>query len=1231
MKRLVGLAILAISVLLLVFQPPSLPTLRTVSATPLPGANSNVDKVWFNTTTTLIDQTTAANNPSPSDVQLAGNLGQMHIVGKVGQPFQTIFYNITGGVDVSGAVDWQYWNGARWRDFPAGTVVDGTKNFTLFNVHAVNFTLVPSDWANTTIPTSPRRIAFTAFYARAVTVKPYNPTTVPLAAQVSLLLAPRPRPPVRVSIQLWNGTAFPDASVAVWNATASGPTVTHSVSTTGGVYEFNATEHKLTNAEKFFFSITKVGYANLNTTVFTYNASLPVFDAGSWTLHGTLQVNVFKAANATQPVPLPRAAVEVGPLIISTGTSNATGTVEFGVNATRYSMVNVTVALPGWVDNNDVQNFHLTAGVTNSTRVLLLTTLKVTIVSELNFTVSKATVEVTDSTGTSTSVLEGSALDQDDNVDGILNWALNPGSISNPISVLVSRPGFSLYANSSLTLSSSRQLIIVTSPGLRYDLKVIAWDQLNTVVPLDRSSTSFGSSQLTISQVDYLSDAAYVAADPASSGKTLTIFRRGYVNSTTGPISIPQLPSFINQTITFKPSGGNGPGLPFAVKVTGVFNEIGKLFQVGTNATLTSTIGPPVANAFFPASTIFNVTASSPGYVDGIATITPNTGFQTTVLFKTGGTGAIIVKPGLLYTVKVISVSDELGSPITGASVTATGLTPATSGSNFYFPATTPITLNASALGYVNTFSPISPFSSSQTTAKFGTAGPSANITAAGLQFTVKVVGVYNEAGGKFQIGGNVTLTLSAGTFILSSGSAYIPASNSISLTFSATGYLNGTASVTPTSSQTTVLFQNATVGATTIRPALLFTVKVVSVSNELGGLSTALVSTPGVTATVYLNHYYFPLPASTMNVNLTAALQGYLTVNATVTASGLSQTTVRFGTLGPTATVNAPSLKFTVKVVSLADELGGSPVGVSVRASSGVGPTVNGGIFYFPLSASASVDLVATAPGYLDRTVTLTPSSSSQTTVRFGTLGSPASVNALIFTLKVRVSQSWDGAIVQGATVEVFTDPALINRIDSFQSDAFGNAYLRATPPTAYLQVSKTGYSTYKSSALQISSSSQTTSPAALAAKTSTVTAASTTVSVTANTNISNLSYDSTNNKITLTSASPSPGTVNATIPKQLIPSGYTVLVTSNGKNVTFTSTQDSNNVYLQIPTASGTNNLQVSFQAPTTAKSPLESPAVIAGIVVAVLAVLGVAVYTITRRRKQSVKGALKQPKPK
>jgi hypothetical protein len=1139
LKKLLAFSILLIFGFLLVFEAPHTQSLGSPPVTTsLAGTATTVDKVWFNSTGILTDQTVAANNPTPSDVQLGGTAGDMHIVGEARTQFKTIFYTISSGTDNQGRVNWQYWNGVVWKNFPAGSIVDDTNNFINPGLHFVNFTIVPSDWMNTTIPLKPPRLSFTAFYVRAVTIKAYSSNGFPLAGQVSLLLLPPAKPSVRVTVKLWNSTDVLDANVEVWNSTAT-PAIriaSHNVSTTGGLYIFNATgsspEIKLLTGQSFFARAFKVGYANATSATLKYNSTSTAPFAVSLTLHGTLQVNVFKQPNPTQHMTFATGTVtKVLALVAPLGMSNATGTIEFGVNATKYPSVNVTTSSPGWVDNF-TRNVSLRPWTTSVVRVDLLTTIRVSILSELNFPIRNATVTITDLTGVTISAIDGSSSDQDLVSNGIINLALNPGLVTNPISILVTRPGFSQWVQGNQNVTSSAQINVITSPGLLYNLHVQAWDELNNPLPLTSSDTNFTSTGLSISQYNFSKNTGYVAADPSTTGR-LTIVKSGYVSTSTGSFTPPPIRNpAVN--ITYK-QGGTAPGLLFTVKVVGAFNELGNPFQIGTNATITSSMGPPTSKVYFPATSNITVTAFAAGYVNASILVTPSSSSQTTVLFQTGGTGATVVKQG--------------------------------------------------------------------------------------LQYTVKVVGVYNEIDSRFQLGTNATITSSIGTFLLNSGNGYLAAAAKIDVTASSPGYVNGTAlNVTPTAlSQTTILFRNN--GNVS---GLQFTVKVTTVSDELGNLLSSSVTTPGVTPVVCVSASCFAITGSSP-ITLTVTAAGFVTTTWTITPSTSSQTTVRFGTAGSPATSNAPGLLFTVKVVGFADQFGKNLANPPSVSAPGTTPVLKPGVFYFALASSTTVNLTATAPGYVNTNATVTPSSGLQSTVTFGTPGSVAIVKGpgLPFTLKVNVVQSWDGSPVLGATVSVYSDSAFTTLLTSATTDSSGNSYLAVSPTNVYVQVSMSAYPTYKGSALQLSTAQQTSSSVSFTAKTSTISASGTTVSATANTNISGLSFDSTSNTISLTSTSASAGNVNVTIPQSLIPSGATIRVTSGGQTVTYKTTSDSNNVYVQIPTASGTNNLQLAFPAPSTPSQSLLIPIVIA---VVVIAALGLVAYVVLRRRKPAA-----QPKAK
>ncbi len=1214
------------------FEAPHSQSLGAPSVAPkLAGTVTTVDKVWFNSTGVLTDQTAAANSPTPGGVNLGGSNGTAHIVGRAGSKFTTIFYNIAPGTDKAGRVSWQYWNGVLWSSLPI--IKDDTNNFTNSGFHFVNFT-APSNWVNSTIPAKPPRIAFTAFYVRALTVVAYVSPGLPLSGQMSLVLVPPPMPSVRVTVKLWNNTDVMLSNVEVWNATASPakPITFHNSSTTGGLYIFSPTEVNLKTGQNFFFRVSRVGYATSNSTNLMYNATVtgPIEPIRPLILHATIQVNVFKQPSPSQGIPFVTGRAISLSTVILNAVGNSTGTIEFGVNATKYSTVDVNITSPGWVTNL-ARNISIRPGSTTVVTMFLTTTIKVRVVSELNFPIPLATVTVRDSTGATVGIAsDNSTSDQDGLPNGIVNFALDPALVVNPVSVTVTRPGFCCWTQSGFNLNSTKQMSL-NATGLFYNLHVQAWDQLNNTLTLTSSDTNFTSTGLSISQFNFFRSTGYVAADPSTTGP-LTIVKNGYVSTSTGSFTPPLIrnPAV---SITYK-QGGTAPALLFTVKVIGVYNELGVKFQIGANVTLTSSVGAFLINSgngYLATAATVNVTASSLGYVDGTAlNLVPTAAFQTTIIFKTGGT-ATVAKSGLLFTLKVVAVYDQLGNKFQiGTNATATALSgkfTLASGSA-YLNASSLVNLTVSATGYVNSTLTITPSSSQQITILFQNGTTSgATMIQPGLKFAVKVVGVYNELGGLFQLNTNATITSSTGRFIVSAGSAYLAATSKINVTASSPGYVNGTAlNITPTAlSQTTILFKNA--GTV---PGLQFTVKVTSVSDELRNLiSSASVTTPGTAPVVCGSGFCFAVTGSSQ-ITLTATATGFMSATWPITPSTSSQTTVRFGTSGSPATSNAPGLLYSVKVVGFADQFGNTLASAPSVTTPGVPPVQNAGVFYFALGPSTSVNLVASALGYVNATATVAPSSALQSTVTFGTIGSTATVKGpgLPFTLKVNVVQSWDSSPVPGATVGVYSDAAFTSLVTSATTDSSGNVYLAASPTRVYVQVSISTYSTYKGPAVQLSSAQQTSSSVSFTARTSTISTSGTTVSATANTNISGFSFNSTNNTISLTSTSPSAGNVNVTIPQSLIPSGATIKVTSGGQAVTYKTTSDANNVYVQIPTSSGTNNLQLSFPAPASPAQSLLIPIIIA---VVVIAAIGVAAYAVLRRRKPAAQPQATQPTAK
>jgi len=645
----------------------------------------------------------------------------------------------------------------------------------------------------------------------------------------------------------------------------------------------------LVNGEGFFLRVSKIGNQNITTQIFTYDASKPLINVGTFILHGSLRVTVLKAFSPSGGVPSPSGRVADNSTLVASSLGVSDGTMEFEIDWNLHPKLNVTISKPGWLTNSTLQNVVLKPWNTSTTTVSLETTVRVNVISELYLPIPKATVAVSSFGTTPKTFVDGTQSDQDGRADGIVYVALDPASINPIASISVSRSGFSTWASGPWTLDSSHQLNITsiyptTKSGLQYNLRVKAIDELGNIVTLNGSDTTFAG--LTVDQLDFSQGTAYMAADPTPGN--LTIAQKGYVNtSTAGTVSPSSSSAFNSQTITYQPIGGAGPGLPFTVKVVAVYDELGNQLQIGPSVGISSTTGTFILSsgeAYIPASGKLNITVISPGYVGQTLRVTPASSFQTTILFGNTTSGATTIRPG--------------------------------------------------------------------------------------LQFTLKVVGIYDELGDSFQLGTNATITSSTSQVILASGRAYIPAPSKTSLTVVALGYATATAIITPSSTnQTRILFRDRGMSADIVEPSLLFNFKVqVSQAwdgSAISGATVDVFSYPTIrnlsvsSMSDNLGTSYLPLGLGTFYLRV--SMTNYPTVIRSVQASSSNQTVsmIRFVSKTTTISVGTASIVLTAST-NLSHVRYSSTFGLTFTYNSPSVGTVNSSIPMLLIPSGFAVEVLS-------------------------------------------------------------------------------------------------------------------------------------------------------------------------------------------------------------------------------------------------------------------------------
>ncbi|MBI5332775.1 MAG: hypothetical protein HZB65_04330 [Candidatus Aenigmarchaeota archaeon] len=544
--------------------------------------------------------------------------------------------------------------------------------------------------------------------------------------------------------------------------------------------------------------------------------------------------------------------------------------------------------------------------------------------------------------------------------------------------VTAARSGLVNKTTATLAVSDGAQNV-TNATSLLYTIKVEnLTDELGSYVTIDGTQVKIVS---TSGNTTYNGNKAYINA---TANATLTASRSGWVNKTTGTLTV----SDSAQNIT------NVSSMLFAIKVINMTNELGTVLGGnidGTNAKISTDSGTVTYNG-------------NKAYINATAAATNLTGWTAGYVNKTGNATVSALSQNvtnisnMAFLVKV-TIRDELGGGLNGATVTlGTSDTEITDpvavdgGSNdgdgisdgvVYF-ARNPV-IAGQRVNISNITVTLNGYVFWANASEFNlTAQESAGqITRTSTnQFTIKVTNVTNELGTQLMPMNSteVIIATNSGGVTYSGGIAYINATSaSTTLTASRSGYVNTTATAAVSSTA-----QNIT-NITNV----LFTIKVTNVTNELGtyllpidGAEVIITSTSGSVAysgnKAYIN--------ATANAILTAAKTGYVNkTTATLAVSNSAQNAT-----------NVSSLLFAIKVTNITDELGnnlGAMDGTEIIISTTTGTVAySGGNAY--INATSGATLTASKAGYVNRTgVELAVSNSAQNITN---------VTGLRFTIKI-------------------------------------------------------------------------------------------------------------------------------------------------------------------------------------------------------------------------------------
>jgi len=571
----------------------------------------------------------------------------------------------------------------------------------------------------------------------------------------------------------------------------------------------------------------------------------------------------------------------------------------------------------------------------------------------------------------------------------------------NATQVNVSYPGYvHNYSMAFLINQSAQAYQNITMP---YTIKVIdIRDELNNTLFTINGNDAFV--EVIGNTTTYSGGAAYI---PTKGGLGVTVVagRNSYVNTT----KLITANGSSQTLVVFNQSGSPGAvnatgGLPFTVRVRGVWNELGNLSFIVDGATdvgiaynesgnVTYSGGNAYVNITGAAEkniTAFTVCKNS--FVNQTLNITPSGAAQKTVLFNLTNTiGATVLGGGLKYPLK-INVTDELSGianmnsnvvVILNGTVYAAN---ATVGTVSYFrnetaPLSTFVNITVSRDGYVNMTANLTRLNTSQQSFK-----------TLQLPFALRV-NVTNELQGIAGMDSGVTIAFNGTTATANSTNAtqyyYAFTKQDFNLTIIKSGYVN------KTSNQILLNATNQSLQSL----GMNFTIKVVDIRDELNNTNFTIDGTESFAEVSGIRTNYSAcgpnyggcafIPAPAGSVSVVAGRNGYVNTTKTVTFNETLQTLIVFNESGSPGAQNATGLDFAVKVMGLCDELNktcptlnGSADMAGFGGASSFGNTSNysAGVAYIPANSSGTgnANITAFALGYVNASqlVALTPGS---------------------------------------------------------------------------------------------------------------------------------------------------------------------------------------------------------------------------------------------------------------
>ena len=617
----------------------------------------------------------------------------------------------------------------------------------------------------------------------------------------------------------------------------------------------------------------------------------------------------------------------------------------------------------------------------NGNRVDLQYFIKITVQDELGNALTGATVNVS-MIMNATSETYNSTITPNRTDGGNYYFALDTGIFNNTTTFIVSKSGFITNGSVSGTyyaVNNTTQLTTGSVISMNYSIKLNVSDELDVISAMGTGLTFYMND--TITAEDQQSSNFYYF-NMSANGYNITAYKAGYVNSSYN--STP-----VNTSAQAEPL----IKMNFSMKV-GIQTELGGNLTASSgtyriNNTITTPDGTDSDWAYFArteaAGNVY-VNVSYVGYV--------NNSSSESDLFRINTTVYAVNNVSLPFTLKVMNITDELNTTVftvdgSEASAAVDGNTTVYSNNYAYIPTAGGSTVDVVAFrdSFVNETKQVTASDGSQTMIVFNESGAAGMQNGTGLNYTIKVLGVWDELGNMsftlYTGNNNVSIEYNeSGNVTYSGGYAYINITggsgekNITAYRVGWLGFVNQTLNITPSNTtQKTVLF-NATdqAGADELTGGLKYMLKI-NVTDELSGTDnmntgvTFAFNTSGITPNTTSGTVYYFLNVSELDtsdatvINLTAIRSGY--VNKSDDIVRLNASVQAFETI---------AMDFALRV-NVTNELGGvtnmdSVVTIYLNNSSVTPNSTSTNQYYYALSPRGA-NITVSKSGYVNKSDT--------------------------------------------------------------------------------------------------------------------------------------------------------------------------------------------------------------------------------------------------------------------